>query len=49
MSKPQTAPKLKSDGPMNTLLKLNEEYNLSKQRSLKFSYKNPKEQPLKHR
>jgi hypothetical protein len=43
MSKPQTAPKLK--GPMNTLLKLNEEYDLAKQRSHKFSYKSPKELP----
>jgi len=45
MSRPQIAPKLKGNSPMNTLLKLNEEYELTKQRSQKFSYKSPKEPP----
>ena len=45
MSRSQIAPKLKGNGPMNTLLKLNEEYDLAKQRSQKFSYKSPKESP----
>ena len=45
MSRPPIAPKLKGSGPMNMLLKLNEEYDLAKQRSQKFSYKSPKETP----
>ena len=45
MSRPQVTHKLKGNGPMNTLIKLNEEYDLAKKRSHKFSYKSPKEPP----
>ncbi len=45
MSRPQITLKLKAKGPMNTLLRLNEEYDLAKQRSLKLSYKSSKEPP----
>lgn len=45
MSKPQIELKPKAKGPMNTLTKLNEEYDLTKQRSQKLSYKIPTEPP----
>jgi hypothetical protein len=48
MPSPPIAPKPKDNGPMNTLQKLNEEYNLTKKQSQKFSYKSS-EKPTEHR
>ena len=43
MPKPSIEPKHKGSGPMNTLLKMNDEFDKSKQRSHKFIYKIQKE------